>query len=562
MKLRTVTIENFRGIKAATLHLDDVTVLIGENNTGKTTFLDAIRICLGRQAPRKGSQFDDYDYHLDAPEAEPSTAPPISITFDFAEDAPNEWPVALVQGLADVVVLHPDDRRHVTLRVVSKYDKALGDFQSESKFLDPAGNALKAKPSNLGTLQQFRPVFYLAAVREAAKDFTSRSPFWGPFLRSPTIPDKTRRELEEALAELNDQIIDAQKSFGDVRKTLSKAPNIVALGEKDTVSIDAVPGRVFDLLARTEVSLQSTLGTKLPLVRHGAGTQSLAVMLLFEAFLESRLKEAYDHLSEPILALEEPEAHLHPCAIRALWSSLESLSGQLVVSTHSGDLLAEVPLAAVRRLHRNGSAIEVRSMKKETLDEDDKRRIHLYLRESRGELLFSRMWLLVEGQTEYWVATMAADLLGVHLAQRGVRIIQYRNVEALPFVKLANDLGIEWVCLVDGDGQGQQTRKSLAGHMAGKPAAERVLEVPAPNMERFLCDVGFGATYEKHVSPQKKDLVTSKPGDPKYWGQVLAALANRPGKEWHAIQAMTDIQKTGQEKMPAFLRTLIETVSA
>lgn len=561
MKLRAIAVENFRGIKKAQLALDDVTVLIGENNSGKTTFLDAIRLCLGRQTPRKGSQFDDYDYHLDGPDAVPTTAPSITITFDFAEDKPDEWSNALVQAMGDVVVLHPDDRRHVTLRVTSKYEKTLNDYQSEWRFLDPDGNPLKAKPTVLGTLQQLRPIFYLAAVREAAKDFTTRSPFWGPFLRSPTMPEKTRRELEEALSELNEQIIDAQAAFKDIRKVLGRAPSIVALGEKDTVSIDAVPGRVFDLLTRTEVSLQSTLGTKLPLARHGAGTQSLAVMLLFEAFLQSQLKGAYDALSEPILALEEPEAHLHPCAIRSLWSSLKSLGGQVVVSTHSGDLLAEAPLEAVRRVHRGGGGIEVRALGSKTLNETDKRKIHLYLRESRGELLFARRWLLVEGPTEYWVITMAADQLGIHLAQRGVRIIHYRNVEALPFVKVANDLGIDWLCLIDGDGQGKKTAKSLAGDLGGKPASERVLELPAPNMEMFLCDSGLGAVYEKDVAEQKKHLITSKPGAPEYWTQVISAVPSW-GKERRAIDAMTSNEKAGPKKIPPFLRDLIKTVSA
>lgn len=558
MKIRTITIENFRGIRKAEVRLDDVTVLIGENNSGKTTVLDAIRLCLARQAPRKGSQFEDYDYHLDTPTAEPAGAPPISLTFDFAEDKPDEWPAPLVQGLADVITIHADNTRHVTLRVTSTYDKVIADFTSEIRFLDAASQPLRAKPTNLSTLQQFRPVFYLAAVRDAARDFTSRSPFWGPFLRSPKVDDKTRKELEEALAALNEQIISAQTSFADVRKTLNKAPGIVALGAKDTVSIDAVPGRVFDLLARTEVSLQSTLGTKLPLGRHGAGTQSLAVILLFEAFLQSRLKDAYDALSEPILALEEPEAHLHPCAIRSLWTSLRSLSGQILISTHSGDLLAEVPLSAVRRFHRSGGSIAVRQLQPGTLDADDQRKVQLYVKDSRGELLFARLWLLVEGPTDYWVGTMAAETLGVHLAQHGVRIVQYRNVEALPFVKLANSLGIDWLCLIDGDQQGQKTKQSLAAHWAGMKEADRILEVPAANMELYLCQSGFGAAYETNISPQKRHLVTAKTTDPKYWDQVLDALTTRHGKEWFAIQAMNDVQKAGKARVPRFLADMVE----
>lgn len=41
MKLRKIRIQNFRGIKDLEIDIDDTTVLIGENNSGKTAILDA-----------------------------------------------------------------------------------------------------------------------------------------------------------------------------------------------------------------------------------------------------------------------------------------------------------------------------------------------------------------------------------------------------------------------------------------------------------------------------------------------------------------------------------------
>ena len=48
MKLIEVKIENFRGIHSLHVPLDSLTVLIGENNTGKSTVLEAIRFVLTR----------------------------------------------------------------------------------------------------------------------------------------------------------------------------------------------------------------------------------------------------------------------------------------------------------------------------------------------------------------------------------------------------------------------------------------------------------------------------------------------------------------------------------
>ena len=64
MQLTQLDIQNFRGIENLSLQLDNLCVLIGENNSGKSTILDAIRICMTRSLARKANVFDEYDYHL------------------------------------------------------------------------------------------------------------------------------------------------------------------------------------------------------------------------------------------------------------------------------------------------------------------------------------------------------------------------------------------------------------------------------------------------------------------------------------------------------------------
>ena len=61
MFLTEVHIKNFRGIEDLTLPLDEICVLVGENNVGKSTILDAIHKTLTRTTTRKGKVFDDYD---------------------------------------------------------------------------------------------------------------------------------------------------------------------------------------------------------------------------------------------------------------------------------------------------------------------------------------------------------------------------------------------------------------------------------------------------------------------------------------------------------------------
>ena len=128
MLLTHVDIKNFRGIEELSFPIDDVCVLIGENNSGKSTILDALRLCLTRSFSRRGAVFEEYDYHLDNSSAEPSKSNPIEITLTFAESKEDEWPDEISQLLPNAEQVDENQLRSVTLRVTSCFDTAINDF--------------------------------------------------------------------------------------------------------------------------------------------------------------------------------------------------------------------------------------------------------------------------------------------------------------------------------------------------------------------------------------------------------------------------------------------------
>ena len=318
-----------------------MTVLVGENNSGKTAFLEAIRICLSRLGPRSRHVFHEYDYHLADDNSTPATADPIEIELFFGEPTVGAWDEQVVQDLMDVTSFGDDGRRAVRLRVTSGFDRGRDEFATTWDFLDSDGQPLQdvSKSFAVNRLQRLAPAFYLSALRDAADHFASRGRFWRTFLSEASIPEEERKQLEDAFGELNTRVVDAHQPLADVRTRLEDASKVIDLGTGNAVAIDALPSKLFNLLSRTQVSLTSRAGAKIPVGRQGEGTQSLAVLLLFGAFLRSRLSNL-DPIAEPITALEEPEAHLHPSAIRALMALVEGLPGQKLVSTHSGDLLS------------------------------------------------------------------------------------------------------------------------------------------------------------------------------------------------------------------------------
>ena len=556
-----IEIKNFRGIRNLSLKLDETTVLIGENNTGKSTILAALECCLSRNLTRRSGAFSEYDYYLPEKGSQPMDSEGIEITLRFLEQFENEWPDEVLQSLAEAVQAGDDGKQSIIFRVRSRYDEVLDDFVTSWNFLDLAGNELIAAkaPVNLIALQQLAPVFYLSALRDSAQEFRPRGQFWSPFVRSSKLDPDVRRDLEGELAELNQKVLDANDSFGAVEDRLKNTGKMVPLATDDAVGIEAIPSRIFDIMSRTQVMLSSVTGARLPIGRHGEGTQSLAVICLFDAFLQTRLEDTYREHSSPILALEEPEAHLHPSATLSVAALLQELPGQKIVATHSGDLVGGCLISSLRRLRRKDGEITVYRLKEDVLNEDQIRKLNHHIRASRGSVLFARCWLLVEGEADRLVFEGCARVLGRDLLYAGVSCIEFQQIGISVDVltKFADSMGIEWHVVADNDPAGNGYVRSAQRHIGNRNEARHISQLAHGNLESFLCNEGYGRIYEANVSPQKASYITSRKEDPDYWTQVAEAQSN-DSKTRNAVEVVEDMEERGPEGVPQQFREIVE----
>lgn len=524
MRITAVNIRNFRGIESLDLELGPVTVLIGENNSGKTSVLDALKLCLRDLGPRRQAVFDAMDFHLADSTAEPFSADPIVIEVVFAESPDEHWDDDMVRRLGRLRVLQVDGegRHSVRLRVDCAYDHASKDFTQDWSFLDLDGGRLARVPANaLSRLQAEIRYFYLTALRDAGRHFDARGPFWRPFLKDSQLSPDRKAEIEDKLREVNELVVSSHESFEQVQAGLDNVQSVVPLASGEAVSIEAVPGRMFDMLAKAQVRLGTTTGAKIPLGRHGEGTQSLTVLMLFSAFLEAQKDDG-----ATVLALEEPEAHLHPSAIRALWTLVREFGGQKLISTHSGELLADTDIRDVRRLARTSDGIKAFRVQAGLLTPEEERKFNYHVRQGQGAMLFARCWLLVEGQSETWVYPAAARALGLNLHREGIGVVEFSQSDAVMFAKVANTLGISWYLVGDDDAKRAREEPRLKRNLDGAEAADRFV-FPYPNIEVHLLRHGYETVYASHMPQQNLRKLTKQLGDSGYWRGYAANLPKR-----------------------------------
>ena len=492
MYLKTVMVKNFRSLKDVTVNLDENTVLIGENNAGKTSFMDAVRIALTRVSGRY--YFEDYDYYMDKEICSPKDSDGIEIILVFSERFSEEWDGYIMETLGEAVqyIGNETELASIIVKVSSKYNNVTNELETKGCFLNKDFEEITGKVQNkLNTFYNLVPIFYMQALRNIKDTFNNKSPLWGKFLKKANIPQDKLMELQNGIETLNKDIIDNDVNLTKLVKALEEIQKVLDFQGEDLVSINALPIKSWDLLSKAQLVLNNINHISFPVEKHGQGTQSVTTILLFKAYINILLEELNSKEAEAILMLEEPEAHLHPHAIRSVEKVLTELKCQKIITTHSPYFLQNINLLNIRLFKKNKGATEVIKInenvkipfviippnlhnvvgafldvfklneeKKELtilkplspklvtplkgcckdidIDKyiDESRNIfteeelydlNIYVQRTRGDILFARKWILYEGQTEDIIIQYCAELLGCNLEQYGISGICYRT---------------------------------------------------------------------------------------------------------------------------------------
>jgi hypothetical protein len=134
---------------------------------------------------------------------------------------------------------------------------------------------------------------------------------------------------------------------------------------------------------------------------------------------------ASEEKGKPLLAIEEPGAHLHPHAQRRLFKDLAEIDAPVLLTTHSPTIVkyADPSSLILLRLNARGETT-AHQLDPEEIGDDDLKDLARLMRGGRAEMFFARSIIIVEGQSELIALPHFAGILGCDLDRDGVSLVQ------------------------------------------------------------------------------------------------------------------------------------------
>lgn len=468
MRACRVKISCFRGIKAATIKLPTHTVIIGDNNTGKTTILEALDLTLGPDRLNRIPPIDEHDFHqgryLAKPTGEPVTdsedvaAEGVAAAIGEPEDAADiEAPRIEIEvtvtdlsdeqkarfgdhlefwdSNADAFYGQPDpagiDPAHIAeaLRVTfqGRYDPEEDDFEGRTYFsrsLTEGGSPVPFTKKD----KQICGFLYLRSLRTGSRALSlERGSLLDIILR---LKEVRPQMWEDTLGTLADYSVAADPALGisGVLESINKALKQYVPKEWGIEPHLKVSNLTRDHLRKVITAFIATGEGEhaAPYYRQGTGTINMLVLAMLSQIAADK--------QNVIFAMEEPETAIPPYAQKRIVHEIRKLASQAIFTSHSPYVLEEFATEETVVLSRDADGVLARR----PIELPDNVKLKRYRQEFRTrfcEGLLARRVLIAEGQTEASAFPVACRKLAE------LNPVIYSSLEALG------------VCVVDADGE-------------------------------------------------------------------------------------------------------------
>jgi len=460
MKILSIEIKNYRLLQDAILDLDaKTTVIVGRNNTGKTSLLHLLKQILDNKplvyndfpiAVRQGALVLFIRFLMDEISADkcakewPATSLKFFVNYStetadddlgalspFIIDLDDELDRAVINAEYKLIVsddtkklfanqisqLSQDRDNQDAIEAVKKtFSEKFSDFFTLKVFAVHPNRPKVLKEQTLAALKELVIVYSIPAERALDESGVGQSSLNG------VIEEYFKKDMVSTDPKVQENISKLQTSVEEAEQTLQLKTNEI-LDEliENTVGFGYPSEYEMKIGVTTELSLSQqfinnsklnywdkhTLD-KLPSDYNGLGYKNLIkIQFLLSCFSKDFVNRGSACL--PLLFVEEPESHMHPQMqqrfVNYLENYLKKITGddniQSIITTHSSHIANEVKFDKIRYAKREQGSVKFKDLKTfATKDTSNADFVHKYLTLTKCDLFFADKAILVEGASE------------------------------------------------------------------------------------------------------------------------------------------------------------------
>ena len=351
------------------------------------------------------------------------------------------------------------------------------------------------------------PFFYMDAQRDILEDTKLRNSYLGKMLSKIEYSKSDINMIEEQIKILNEKAVNSSDILSSISTSLKELDTAMDT-QSEGIEITPFTKKIRDLNKGLTI-YYSDQKESFSMEYHGMGTRSWSSLLTLKAFISllSNNAQRENTVLFPILAIEEPEAHLHPNAQKKLYTQINDIHGQKIISTHSPYIAATAELHQIRSFYKS-DMVTCGQIEKDVLTQEEIRKINRQVINTRGEIFFSKVIVFFEGETEEQALPIFAqnyfDKSSVELGIDFIGVGGYRNY--LTFIRFADYLKIPWLIFSDAENTPNKNIKSSVKQQfldCGSPKNETdcIIFVDDGNdFEQQLINDGFSDEIKKTIA--------------------------------------------------------------